>query len=137
MSESLGKTEFTYNPDSLIAGDFKRVDKAVIIETGQGVLNRGAVLGEISRELGTIAADAGNTGNGTFGSAAMKASTQKGQYKLLCSQGGASATFTLLDPQARVLKSAIPMGSVEDMGELAGQITAGGVDFAQGDFFYY
>lgn len=77
----------TYTPDKLIAGsEFPALTKAVTVLLGQNLV-RGAVVGAVTRVLGTVVAGGGNTGNGTV-TAALKKSTQIGNYILSCIAAG-------------------------------------------------
>lgn len=134
MAESLGKTSETFAPDTLIAGSFPRAQKKVIIKSGSGEVVRGTLLGDINKELGDVEPDAGNTGNGTIGSAALKKFTKLGQYVI---EMLTATTFFVKCPDGYRLLPDGATGSLYEHPELDFQITVGGTPMVAGDKFYF
>ncbi len=87
MVESFGLTEVSAPEDGLIAGDFPLKTKTVTIKNGEGEVDRGTLLGEIKKEVGTATYGGGNTGDGTIGSIVMGLFAKIGNYVLTCILG--------------------------------------------------
>jgi len=133
MAESLGFTSVSSTEDGLIAGDFPLKTKPVTIKSGEGVVKRGTLLGKISRELGTPTYGAGNTGDGTIGSIAMGAKTQKGNYLLECTVAATNGgTFKVQVPDGSALPDA-EVGTAYSNPHIGFTIADGSIDFAIGD----
>jgi hypothetical protein len=134
----------TYDPTGLIAGDYPVASRSVTIESGQGVLARGTVLGRKSIGSASSATKSGgNTGNGTFVldvTTPVLPGSKAGIYTLRCitieTHGG---TFRLTDPEGFLLGDfKIPAGagnSITVANDIKGVISDGGTDFAAGDGF--
>ena len=134
----------TYDPTGLIAGDYPVTSRSVTIESGQGVLARGTVLGRKSLGSASSAAkNGGNTGNGTFvldATTPVLPGVKAGVYTLRCiateTHGG---TLRLTDPDGFLLGDfKIPAGagnSVTVDNDIKGVIADGTTDFAVADGF--
>lgn len=131
MAESLGVSQETFSPDTLIAGSFPRVEKTVKIKTGSGIYVRGTLLGLISRELDTPVADGSNTGNGTMSAEAMKGKTENGVYKVIFT----SATVFYLESPDGVRVGEGVVGTTFSNNHMTFLMTAGGTPWVDTDFF--
>ena len=77
----------------------------------------GAVLGRISKALGTVQAGGGNTGNGTVSGASPGALAEIGEYVLTCIATAANGgTFQVKAPDGKVL----PPATVAETGKTEG-----------------
>lgn len=118
----------------LVAGEL-REQKPVTVISGAGALVRGTVLGLIEKALGTPAAGAGNTGNGTIGSVALKEKAQIGDYILTCKvAAGNAGTFHVTAPDGTRLNN-VEVGDAFSSAQIDFTIADGSVDFIVGDYF--
>lgn len=98
------KTEGTYVPDSLIAGNAHLlVARTVTIATGEGELPRGAVLGKVTSagSATSPAGDDGNAGAVTFSAITVGSTALDGVYTVTVTaakDGETAATFTVTAP---------------------------------------
>jgi hypothetical protein len=107
----------------------------IVVNSGQGVVEPGTVLGRI---LAAAAAVAGtNTGNGTVTvGAAIGIRTQIGIYKLVCVAIAANAgTFNLYGPDGSLIRQITVGGGATVSDHLTITIADGATDFAAGDSF--
>jgi hypothetical protein len=80
----------TYTPVNLLAGsNMPLVTGSVTLLTGEN-LSVGAVLGKITKAIGTPVGT--GTGDGTVGSVAVKAAAQIGNYSLVCTAAPSEAS---------------------------------------------
>jgi len=119
---SLGITEQAYSPDKLIVSE-KVITEETVVLSGEGVLTRSTLLGQVTREVGTIVAGVGNTGDGTA-AATMGHDAEIGNY--LVTMSGATA-FAITSPQGFALPSTNTHITVV--------ITAGSTPLISGDTF--
>jgi len=125
----------TFTPDNLIAGnDVPLLVKGVVLEAGQGVLKRGTVLGKITKAIGNVSADAGNTGDGTVTDVSLGSTAKLGTYTLECIAAAANGgTFKVIDPDGIRLDDAVV--GMAYTGPISFTINDGETDFAVGDKF--
>jgi len=122
---------FTY--DNLIAGSQQDiVNRKATIALGED-LSRGALLGRILRAIGDADPSAGNTGDGTIGSAALGAKAKVGVYTITCTAAGPPGVFSVVDPDGYRLDDAT--AEVAYDGPIAFLIEAYGDAFIVGDSF--
>jgi len=136
MSENLYQVTGSVVPDNLIAGVTENLNiKGITILTGQGALKRGTVLGVITKALGEVVADEGNTGNGTITAFALKAKSKVGNYKLICTAAAENAgTFNVYDPEGnRLADATVAVAYAND--QIGFTINDGSADFIVGDNF--
>jgi hypothetical protein len=125
----------THTPDRLIGGDFDIVTKHVTVLSGEGVLGRGTVLGKIITGAGSIAATAGNTGDGVAGAITVGAKAKVGAYKLTCIAAAANAgRFQVVDPDG-IRMADLTIAVAYTNGHFAITIADGANDFVVGDSF--
>lgn len=94
---SYGINESTYNSDNLVSGgEIKTI--GIKIESGEGELERGTVLGKVTKEVGSVA-DTENAGNGSLTIDLLKESV-KGDYKVIMQ--GATA-YKVYNPEGAEL----------------------------------
>ncbi len=118
---------------NLIAGSSQGiVPMPATVAIGQN-LAAGSLLGKVTRALGDVEADAGNTGEGTIGDAALGHGCQIGTYRIECTAAGPPAVFSVIAPDGHRLADAT--AGVAYAGEIAFEITAYGTPFALGDRF--
>lgn len=134
MVGKLGATETEGTELSQLVASDVHEQKPITIISGAGVLERGAVLGLISKALGTILG-AGNTGNGTVESVSLRFNAQIGAYFLGCTAAAANGgTFVVHAPDGTPLGEA-EVGTPFNSGHINFTITDGSVDFIVGDAF--
>lgn len=114
-----------------------RSREAVTVASGQNLV-AGAVLGKISIDTTsiTVAADAGNTGNGTLTKAdpAFAAGVKVGVYRVTCVEPGTDVgTFVVEDPDGIEIGIATVGVAFDDV--LKFTIADGATDFVAGDVF--
>jgi len=135
MSE-FGVTQETYSPDNLIAGVKQLITKGITLLSGEN-RSRGALLGKITKALGTVAADGGNTGNGTITGTAMGKLAIIGTYTIECveaiTNGG---RFKVIDPNGNRLNDAV-VGAAYSTDHLGFTLNDGATDFIVGDKFTF
>jgi len=101
----------TYTPENLFAGNgMSVVSGTVTLVTGQD-LEKGSVLGKVTREAGAPASE-GNSGDGEVTGVAMGAATQLGDYTLICTSapteaGANDAGFAVFAPDGKRLEDAV------------------------------
>ncbi len=119
-----------YNPDQLIAGRYPIETAQDSMLEGAAVLQRGAILGQVTLPTFTATAKTGNTGNGTVGSISLAPGGAFGNYTL----AAISATeFTVTAPNGDSLGTATVGTAFNDI--VAFTITAGTTAFVAGDSF--
>lgn len=97
-------------------------------------LEAGAVLGKITRAGATVAAVAGNTGNGTIAAPTVGAA-KVGVYRAICIEPAVNAgAFSIEDPDG-VQVGVATVGVAFAGGGLAFTIADGATDFVAGDSF--
>lgn len=106
----------------------------VTVLSGQN-LAVGAVLGRITKALGTVAAGAGNTGGGTVTGVALGPLAQPGDYTLTCIEtASGGGTFQVEAPDGKLLPPAT-VGAAYSGDHLSFTVNDGTPDFALGDTF--
>lgn len=122
-------------PDKLFADALHPVTiKAVTLQSGQGVVQRGTVLGitDPSLILGDVTPGVGNTGNGTITSVSLGATAKLGTYTLACTaeveNGG---TFSVTAPGGATLSPATV--GTPYTGQINFTINDGSADWVEGD----
>jgi hypothetical protein len=120
-------------PDLLFAGVHAPiVPDGGIIASGEGVVPRGAVLGEITMALGTIAYASGNTGKGTITGAALGKSAKVGNYVLVCRKVvGGHGLFEVDDPDG--MAGELAQSGTAYSGPICFTIGDGSPEWAVGD----
>ena len=123
----------TYTPVNLLGGSHPQACKSVTILSGQS-LAAGAVIGAITKALGTVVAGS-NTGNGTCTGAALKKNTKLGSYVLTCTGAATnSGTFKVVDPDGfRLSDATVAVAYAND--SIGFTINDGATDFIVGDSF--
>lgn len=132
---------YTKQADSMsydnLFGNMPGVDvqvKSVTILSGQGILQRGTVLGKITKAIGAPTADGGNTGNGTVTGVSLGKGAKLGTYTLECITATVNGgTFKATDPDNVRLNDAVV--AVAFAGAINFTINDGVTDFAVGDKF--
>jgi hypothetical protein len=129
----------TYDPNDLIAGDTKPLERRITLIEGQS-LTRGAVLGRVAVELeaSTAAKAGGNTGGGAITmdvTTPVKAGAMPGVYTARCIQapGSNGGTFAVERPNGDVIGQVLVGATFDD--DIKFVITDVGTDFALGDGF--
>ena len=135
MGERYGMTEISAAVDNLFAGDSSHPEIPVIIQSGEGELARGTVLGKVTKGAIAIVAGAENTGDGDADEIVIGQKAKVGVYRLVCIlavvNGG---NFSVVDPDGYMMEDLIT-GEPYDNGHFAVEITGGDVDFVTGDTF--
>lgn len=110
-------------------------NKGTLKSTGAIVtLVAGLVLGQITVDTATAAADGSNTGNGTMGSVTVGAGALPGAYVVKITKAAANAgDFQVTDPLGRVVGVGT-VGVAFSGGGLSFTLADGAADFARGDF---
>ena len=108
----------------------------VIVNDSASTYAVGTVLGKsISGGTATSAANAGNTGNGTFGAVTVTAPAIAGTYSVVITAVASNAgTFLVLDPKGQAVGTGT-VGVAFSKAGLAFTIADGATDFAVGDGF--
>ncbi|WP_198468997.1 head decoration protein [Acetomicrobium sp. S15 = DSM 107314] len=129
-----------FNFDNLFAGNVcPVVTDAVTIAAGTGSLERGSVLGKITKTLGTPASGT-NDGDAEISGVEIKSNAQIGDYRMVCivapsSAGANDATFAVYAPDGSRLEDAI-QGTEYSNGHIKFTIgNATATDSAIGDSF--
>ncbi|MEW6648158.1 MAG: head decoration protein [Pseudomonadota bacterium] len=134
MAEELYSSENVTPPSNLFAGDHPALTETGQVASGEGALSAGQVLGQVDRAIGVVAADAGNTGNGTVAGAALGLTAEVGDYQLVCIAAAANGgTFAVYAPDGSRLADASV--GVAYAGPIAFTINDGAADFIVGDAF--
>lgn len=130
-----------FTPDNLFAGQvMPALTGSATIAAGVGVLARGTVLGRIAKALDDAVAAAGNIGDGTVASTALKPLSQMGNYALACTKaptaaGANNAVFSVHAPDGARLADAT-QGVAYANAQIGFTIgNADTADFAAGDAF--
>lgn len=129
-----GLNTSTYTPKELIAGEFPRATRVVLIG-GAAALLAGTLMGRtVTGGAATGAAGAGNTGTGTIGSVTAQTGNQVGVYRITCIEPAANGgQFVVEDPNG------VEIGHVAVAAAFATEIgftiADGATDFVAGDFF--
>ena len=94
-------------PENLIAGhEVELLTTGVTLKSGQGTLEKGSVLGEIKKVIGTPVLT--GTGNGTMTAVSIAKDAVIGNYIVKCVTAATdSGTFSVLDPNASRLADAV------------------------------
>lgn len=115
-----------------------------LLQDASAAVPKGAVLGEVLFDSGTVAADGGNTGDGTVvkdATTPILAGAQLGAYSIECITAGTnSATFRVTDPKGNVLGDVSVSGagaSATFSNQIKFAVTDGAADFAVGDLFTF
>ncbi len=98
-----------------------------------GLLDIGTVMGKVliaGGAPGSAVANAGNTGNGTFGAITADPGSQAGKYTIVFT---GATTFNVFDPRGALVGAGTP--GVAFATQLGFTITAGGTAFVAGDGF--
>jgi len=99
----------SFVPDNLIVdGSVPVLTKAVKLDAGQGILQRGTVLGKITKAVGEIVGP--DTAKGTIGTVVLGKAAKLGTYTLTCTTAtdtGIAAVFKVVDPDGMHLDDAI------------------------------
>lgn len=114
------------------------VNEEIVVASGEGVLEPGTLLGQITeggtQTVAAAAASGGNTGNGTVGSLTGDANIKPGTYRITIIEPAANGgTFTLEDPDGVTVGSGT-IGAAFN-GPLNFTIADGATDFVAGDSF--
>lgn len=124
----------SFVPDNLIVDESVPVlTKAVKLDAGQGILQRGTVLGKITKAVGEIVGP--DTAKGTIGTVVLGKAAKLGTYTLTCTTAtdtGIAAVFKVVDPDGIRLDDAT--AGVAYVGPINFTITEG-TGFALGDEF--
>lgn len=98
----------SFVPDNLIVdGSVPVLTKAVKLDAGQGILQRGTVLGKITKAVGEIVGP--DTAKGTIGTVVLGKAAKLGTYTLTCTTAtdtGIAAVFKVVDPDGMRLDDA-------------------------------
>ncbi len=127
----------SFVPDNLIVdGSIPVLTKAVKLDAGQGILQRGTVLGKITKAIGEIVGP--DTAKGTISEVALGKAAKLGTYTLTCitaTDTGESvpAVFKVVDPDGIRLDDAT--ADEEYVGPINFTITEGTSGFALDDEF--
>jgi hypothetical protein len=106
----------------------------VTVLSGQNV-SAGAVLGKITKALGTVTAGAGNTGNGTVSGVSLGTLAATGNYVLKCIAAATNGgTFQVKAPDGKVLPPAT-VGTGYTSDHINFTVNDGSTDFVIGDSF--
>jgi hypothetical protein len=126
-------TEPNYLSDVLLAeAEIQASREKVTVLSGEN-LAIGTVIGKITKALGDITGDAGNTGNGTITDASLGAKAQIGTYTLECIAAAANGgTFKVVAPDGTALPDA-EVGTAYANAQLNFTINDGDTDFVVGD----
>lgn len=115
-----------------------------LLQDASAAVPAGAVLGEVLFDSGTVAADGGNTGNGTVvkdATTPILAGAQLGAYSIECITATTNAaTFRVTDLKGNVLGDVSFSGSGASAtfaNQIKFAVTDGGTDFAVGDLFTF
>ena len=124
----------SFVPDNLIVdGSVPVLTKAVKLDAGQGILQRGTVLGKITKAVGEIVGP--DTAKGTIGTVVLGKAAKLGTYTLTCTTAtdtGIAAVFKVVDPDGIRLDDAT--ADEEYVGPINFTITEG-TGFDVGDEF--
>lgn len=106
-------------------------DAATLLQQS-GILDAGTILGRVTTgSSATATANAGNTGNGTFGTITIGQGAIQGSYSALFS---AATVYQVFDPNGELVGEG-HTGVAFAHGGLGFTITAGGTPFVDGDGF--
>lgn len=121
-------------PDKLVAGpEVERLTKVITLKSGQGVLGRGSVIGEISKVLGEKSF--AGTGNGTMTAISLGKDAKIGDYIVKCVTAATdSGTFSVVDPDGNRLGDAVVATAFESS-QINFTINDGSTDFTAGATF--
>jgi len=118
--------------------DFNREQLTLLAGSGaERIIELGTILGLSTTTAVSVAAKAGNTGNGVFTLAnpAIAAGTLPGVYEVVCIEPAANAgTFEVFDPNGVAIGTAVV--AVAFTGALKFTIADGAADFVAGDAFF-
>ncbi len=130
-------SEGNYLGDAILQEAEKRASREeVTIITGQN-LAIAAVIGKITKALGSITADGGNTGDGTVTGGALGAKALLGTYTLECVVAAANGgTFKVVAPDGDALPDA-EVGTAYINQQINFTINDGAADFIVGDKFTF
>lgn len=120
----------------LSEANFHRSRDKAMLKTGLN-LKAGAVLGRLalaSEPAPFATPGPANVGNGVFGTITKAAGTKPGAFRLTMTTGGATAAFSVTDPDGVAL-AAGAVGTAYAQGGLGFTLADGAVDFAIGDYF--
>lgn len=112
-------------------------DNAVLASGEAAIRAAGTVLGKLTTAgTITVAAAAGNTGNGTVTGLSVGGASRVGEYKLMCVEPGANVgTFELEDPDGVIIgRATVAVGFT---GAINFTVNDGAADFIVGDFFVF
>ncbi|MBI3452942.1 MAG: head decoration protein [Rhodospirillales bacterium] len=136
MSVASFDSQGSFAHDRLLGGDFPRIVRKGTLLSGEN-RPRGALLGRILLGAATVAATAGNTGNGVFTLDALTpvlANAQAGVYAIRCIAAATnSGTFRVSDPKGNVIGD-VAVGATF-ANQIKFSIADGSSDFAVGDGF--
>ena len=134
MAESLGLTSEIFTYDNLVAGDFPIIAEEITVISGQN-LDKGTLIGKITRAVGSATADAGNTGNGTASAVTGGDNTKIGIYTLTCVEAATNAgRFKVIDPDGERLDD-LTVAVAYSTEHIGLTISDGSADFIVGDKF--
>jgi hypothetical protein len=108
--------------------------KGVTVNSGQGTLARGTVLGIAAEGSIASAKASGFTGGGSIGSMSFTPAAESGVYPIVCTNATLPATFSVTAPSGESLGTA-NAGTAYSAYGLVFTITASGTAFAVGDTF--
>lgn len=93
----------------------------------------GTVLGKIKFDDPVIAVDAGNTGDGTIDGLTLGNAAKIGIYEILCTTGGASAVFSVRDPDGYLIAVDLANDTAFDNAQLSLTVATGATAWAKDD----
>lgn len=131
------KTEGVHAGEFLLSeASGTRSREEVVIAAGSGILKAGTLIALITAANAlTPAAVAGNTGNGTVGSASVTSQAISGVYVLTITAAAANGgKFEVVDPLGAVIGKGT-VGQAFTAGGLTFTLSDGSTDFAKGDAF--
>lgn len=132
MAESLGLSQAIFTRDNLVIREGESEQGTIAL--GQN-LERGALVGKITKSAGTPVAGVGNTGDGTVTGFALGAKSQLGNYLLECiAEAADGGTFSVIAPDGSRLADAT-VGTPYINQQVEFTVNDGAEDFDVGDTF--
>lgn len=123
-----------HNDFLLSEGNGKISRKEVTVTSAGTAIKSGTVMVGAARANVFTAPKPGNVGNGAMGAVTLTAlGTPNGIYRLVLTGSGATAAFSIIDPNGNTLATAGAVASAYSAHGLAFTLADGAVDFAAGD----
>jgi hypothetical protein len=127
-------TENRHCAGFLVAEEDNFYSRAKVVVTGSAT-TAGMVVGRLLASATTVAAGAGNTGNGAFGAVTLAAGVQEGVYRVTFIEPGTNVgTFTVEGPDGKLVGTGVVAVAFSG-GGLSFTIADGATDFVSGDQF--